>query len=945
LITGLAQEPNARRRRQLLHTDHGLWKPETVTHLYDEVVRLLHVDVQQAERMARAALLLAERLDDAASRAAAQRALAHICYRKRKYEASVDLYESALGIYRKLGDELETGRTLNSSLQSLIYLGRYAEAIDAAQCARAIFERFGDRLRLARLDANMGNILYRQDRFEEALELYQRAYHAFLEIGEPQDVAISLKNTATCQISLNDFREALATYGQARAYCVEHGMPLLVAVADYNIAYLYYLRGEYTRSIELYRSAREDCQKLGDAYREALCDLDQSEMYLELNLSEEGAHLAGRAQKAFLRLGMGYEAAKAQTNLAISLTHHGSTRVALELFHEARQLFDHENNRAWIATIDLYQALVYYREGKLDDALALCARALEFFAPSPLFTKSVLCQLLLARIHLDRVEVGLAKNVCLAALARLEQAETPALSYQAWYVLGVIEEAIGDSAAAHQAYLNAHHHLENLRSHLKAEEMKIAFLKDKLEVYEALVRMCLSRGDSEQDQEKAFAYIEEAKSRSLADLIAFRSQGLPASRKTERALVDQVNTLRGELNWYSRTIQLLEGRAANLMAPQLVKLRRAARECEQRLVEALAGVRVDDAEYANLQTGGSVPLETIRSSLPADALLIEYYRVGDTFHVCVLGRDQLKIVPLGSAARLRRVLQLLRFQLSKFRLGPDYVRTFHTQLLDATNAHLQEFYEQLIAPVEAEIRGAAHLIVAPHDFLHYLPFHALSGPAGVPLGEQFSISYTPSASVYYLCATKQVAASDRSLILGVPDPQTPQIENEVRALAEVLPRSDVYLGAAATDAVLREKGAHSRFIHIATHGWFRQDNPMFSSIGLGNTLLNLFDLYQLNLPCELITLSGCGTGLNVVVGGDELLGLVRGLLYAGTQSVLVTLWDVNDQSTAEFMELFYRALASNPNKAQAVQQAMAEIRRRYNHPYYWAPFVLVGKYV
>ena len=120
---------------------------------------------------------------------------------------------------------------------------------------------------------------------------------------------------------------------------------------------------------------------------------------------------------------------------------------------------------------------------------------------------------------------------------------------------------------------------------------------------------------------------------------------------------------------------------------------------------------------------------------------------------------------------------------------------------------------------------------------------------------------------------------------------------------------------------------------------------MFSSISLGDSNLNLFDLYQLNLPCELVTLSGCGTGLNTVVGGDELLGLVRGLLYAGAQGVLVTLWDVNDRSTAEFMRLFYEAFRTNRNKARAVQEAMAEIRRRYVHPYYWAPFVLVGKYL
>jgi CHAT domain-containing protein len=945
LIEALAREPNPRRRRQLLQSRREIWQPETVQRLYDEVVRLLHVDVEHAERIARAASDVADKIGDEASQAASLRALAHIYYRKRQYEFSVELYDKARVIYERLGDEREAARTLNSSLQSLIYLGRYFEAQECARRAREIFERLGDRLRLARLDSNMGNILYRQDYFEEALVLYQRAYHAFLEIGDPQDVAISLKNTATCQISLNQFKEALDTYEQARAYCIEHGMPLLVAVADYNIAYLYYLRGEYTRAIELYRAAREDCAKYGDAYRQALCDLDQSEMYLELNLIEEGAHLAERAENAFRDLGMGYEAAKAQTNLAISLSHHGQVRVALELFHEARQLFQKEHNRAWIATIDLYQALVYHRAHRLEEALRFCRRALEFFKPSPLFTKSVLAQLLLARIHLDRDEKDLAKTTCRAALALLESAETPALSYQAWYVLGVIEEALSDPKAAYRAYFKAHHHLENLRSHLKAEEMKIAFLKDKLEVYEALVRMCLDRGDSPANREAAFQYIEQAKSRSLADLIAFRAQGLPASRKTERALVEQVNSLRGELNWYSRTIQLLEGRAVNLMAPQLIKLRRAARDCEQRLVESLANLQVEDAEYANLQTAGSVPLDSIRATLTEGTVLLQYYRVRGTFYACLLSRQNLAILPAGEVAHLRRALQLLRFQLSKFRLGPDYVRTFSHQLLEATNSHLHEFHRQLIEPLLPHLKDAEHLIIAPHDFLHYLPFHALLDAGGTPIGDRYTVSYAPSASVYSLCAAKPGRADGGSLILGVPDPVAPQIFDEVRAVSETLGSSGVFLGTDATDEILRERGPASRFIHIATHGWFRQDNPMFSSIRLGNSNLSLFDLYQLNLPCELVTLSGCGTGLNVVVGGDELLGLVRGLLYAGAQGVLVTLWDVNDRSTAEFMKLFYENLQSDGrNKAEAVRRAMQEIRKQYPHPFYWAPFVLVGKY-
>src|SRR5262245_24374214 len=194
LIGELAQEANPRRRRQMLQAGRQWWSAEAVTHFYDEVVRLLHVDVQQAERIARSAVWLSERIGDDASRAASLRALAHIFYRKRKYEDSVELYQVALATYEKLGLSLEAGRTLNSSLQSLIYLGRYSDAMEYAKRARSIFRRHGDRLRLARLDANMGNILYRQDRFEEALKLYQQSHRAFLEIGQPPDVAISLKN-------------------------------------------------------------------------------------------------------------------------------------------------------------------------------------------------------------------------------------------------------------------------------------------------------------------------------------------------------------------------------------------------------------------------------------------------------------------------------------------------------------------------------------------------------------------------------------------------------------------------------------------------------------------------------------------------------------------------------------------------------------------------------
>ena len=186
-------------------------------------------------------------------------------------------------------------------------------------------------------------------------------------------------------------------------------------------------------------------------------------------------------------------------------------------------------------------------------------------------------------------------------------------------------------------------------------------------------------------------------------------------------------------------------------------------------------------------------------------------------------------------------------------------------------------------------------------------------------------------------------ASGTSLVLGIPDAQAPMILQEVRAVAEILPDAELIVGAAADEDVLREKGLHSRLIHIATHGRFRQDNPMFSGIRLGDAYLNLYDLYQLKLNAELVTLSGCATGLSVVAPGDELLGLIRGLLFAGAHSLLLSLWDVHDQSTADFMAYFYRRLQEGKSKASALQSAMTELRDRYPHPYHWAPFTLIGK--
>jgi len=118
---------------------------------------------------------------------------------------------------------------------------------------------------------------------------------------------------------------------------------------------------------------------------------------------------------------------------------------------------------------------------------------------------------------------------------------------------------------------------------------------------------------------------------------------------------------------------------------------------------------------------------------------------------------------------------------------------------------------------------------------------------------------------------------------------------------------------------------------------------MFSGIRLGDGYLNLYDLYQMRLSARHVTLSGCATGMNFVAAGDELLGLERGLFCAGAASLLLSLWDVHDRSTAELMQAFYKHYIDSGDMAASLQSAMKQIRQQNPHPYFWAPFVLVGQ--
>jgi CHAT domain-containing protein len=940
LLQHLAKITDDTSRTRYLAHRRKLYRPSVVQQLIEAARAKLRIDSHQALSLAEAAVAIARRLRNKEVLARSFRSKANTLYNMGENKSALEYHDQALDIFRKLGNAEEEARTLNSSIQPFILLGEYDWALEAAEGARKIFKRLGDQRHLAHVEINVGNLFHRQDRFEDGLACYERAYEMLLPLRDTEGLAVALYNMAVCLITLNDFPRALATYGWAREVFVQHGMTLLVTQSDYNIAYLYYLRGEYTRAIEMLRATRDESEKNGDAHVLALCYLDLSEIYLELNLSTEAKETAHEGYLRFQKLGMGYEEAKCQANEAMAHSQLGKALRSLELFAQARAKFVREKNLVWPSLIDLYQAIVLFNEGRLFEARRSCSRASHFFATSHLPSKAVLCQLLLARLSLRTGDIASARNECAQTLERLAGLDAPVLHYQAQFLMSQIQQASGDLRAAYESSQKAREALETLRSNLRSEELKIAFMKNRLEVYENLIELCLSDTTRKDSAEESFGYIEQAKSRSLAELLMQPGHPLPSAEEGQSDLVRRIREMREELNWYYHRIEIEQLRSEAPRPERIEELQKRALDHENKLLRVLRELPSPETQGSADQGSATRPLESIRGCLSPDAALVEYFTLKDQFIAAIVTRNSLEIVPVTPVSRVANLVRMLRFQISKFRLGADYVRGFEKALLDTTRSHLQELYQELFAPLRDRLR-ARHLIIVPHGVLHYVPFHALFDGKEY-LIDSFTISYAPSASIYALCHRRKLKASSPPLVLGVPDSRAPSIQEEVNAVARVLSGASLVLGAEAGEEALRTKGARSRLIHIATHGSFRQDNPMFSGIRLGSSYLNLYDLYQLKLEAELVTLSGCATGLNVVAAGDELLGLIRGLLYAGARSLLLTLWDVHDQTTTEFMTSFYRRVGAAQNKALALQGAMQELREHYPHPYYWAPFMLIG---
>jgi CHAT domain-containing protein/Tfp pilus assembly protein PilF len=898
-------------------------------------------------------------------------------------KARVEL-ERALEIKRKLGDRREVADTLNVLGLLEWDSANYQQAKSNFKQVGVIARELSD-IKLEGMALNNLSLVYDElGDYQTSLKQYQQVLELYREIDFPRGTGDTLGNIGGVHLLLGHYREALEYYLKALTISEQLNSAVGMSQDHGNIALSYLGLGElesairhFDRAIEISQQAglRQDVAYWSGSKGSALIQKGRYDLGLvnhrkALGIYEElGAR--GELLEAMYELGLllamlgdpasaeGYfeqamglaREIRQSRGITLNLMALGDLQYKREQLDQAAQLYEEARNRSRddgqlsnLAASQLKLALVYRERQTMDSALREANAALDI--ASEIEAKPLEAEAIWSIAEIERRKGNFQK-----ALSGFEQAElkggentSPDLLWQIHFGRARALESMDRLDEAVTALTAAVRVIEGVRDRLMESRYRTGYVQDKYEVYVELVRLQLKLGR----EEEAFLTAEQLRARSFASL---------AERGQQSALTEEEQQLESELRERILLLQNSLTREQSLESPQQ---RQSAIENFSR--ELLVAERdyqtfLDDRARSGVpqgkfsETGGS---SSIRERLEPGDVLIEY----------VVGEDQVMMFILRSESMTTSVSKVRRADLTaRVALLRDLIRRPGESVWKQPAAALAD---DLIQPLVNKdlLQGAREVYLVPHGVLNYLPFAVLpvvprSGKVeeSRPLLEDLTLVYLPTAAL--LGQKRAMAEHGNSMLAMAPASSrlryAPEEAQSIDAMFQ--PRSRLLAGEAATESQFKEISGSFSLLHLATHGYFNKFNPLLSGLELeadsaNDGLLEVHEILELGLNARLVTLSACETALGSgylvdMPAGDEFVGLTRAFLLAGSNSVLATLWEVDDRSSVKLMLRFYRIL-TDPDRGLDLASALASAQRdlrasdKFNHPYYWAPFVLVG---
>lgn len=832
----------------------------------------------------RLALREAQQAGDPEAQAAAMVGLGRTHAELGRHKDAIDWFEQAIAIDRQAGNQQALGSDLVALGNELDQLGRVREAKKRYEQAFDSFQASGDPIGAADAIVNLALTEASEWRFDRAVELLLAAQELYRAAEEWGGLGDALTNLGIVLADIGQYGDAMdAQLAALEAYDAAHA-PDGRGAALHNLGNLYAELGDYDAAVLVYRQSRE---LLSDPDDLVASDLAIAELLLaagELDAAREvyaaTAEIASPWDQPGILLNLGELDDLAGDPSGASASFEQAAALAREIGDEP------------------------------TEAAALLG---------------------LGGLQLDRGQGDAAFATYKEATAVATRLKITELQWRGWYGLGLASRARGADGLA--PLQNAVNFLEESRKGLEGLEPWAVqqFVADRAAVYEALIDALLASGNGA----SALMYAERLQ---VAEMGSGGGAGDPQEARY-KALAEREVELATAIEQASR--QPAEKRDGERIAA---------------LQEQLAQTRVEFSQYVD-QLRTSYPdfdrivrvdptdIEAYQRDLGPDEVVLQPVVLPDRIAILVFSSGPLvfretKVTKDELDARIGRVLRTMR----KRRLSSPEKLEEH---LDALGGWLWE-------PVAADIAGKKRVIVAASGSLRYLPFQILRRNDRYLVQDHEVVNVTNVGSLKRREGEGLRLGQAGLLALGNPDGTLPAADEEVNALAALFPGAATLHGAAATREALRANAGGRTVLHLATHGVLDSGAPERSYIVLADKKLGYLEipgLYETLRDTGMVVLSACETAVPLAPEGDavqggglEIAGLANQFRRAGVPRLLASLWQVSDESTRALMVRFYEALGEgrSPPAALAVAQRSLLADESMKHPFYWAPFILIG---
>jgi CHAT domain-containing protein/Flp pilus assembly protein TadD len=868
---------------------------------------------------------------------------------REAYQASLEKYQTALTIYQELGDRLQAsvvriwiGNVHKELYQYQIALEDYHQALTGFQETNEFYYQAFALTQLGRVYQLLGN-------YQQALEFYQQALPFREKIRDRLGVARNLTYLGNIYQRFGDYQQALNYYQRSLSLRRELRDRKGEANTLNNLGLVYWHLGDNPQALDYYQQALTIQQELKNIRAQAIILNNIGNVYRSLADTEQALNYLNQALP--LRRQVSDRRGEAATlhNLGKVYSNAGETESALDYFHQSLEIDREVGNTLGIAYNLMNLGTIYIDRGQIDQALNYYHQALPLWQKMGGSNGEAEVLYGIARVESQRGNLEIA-------IARIETA------------LAIVEE---------------------IRTNVVSPDLRTSFLAAKQNYYELYINLLMQLHSQQPNSgydALALQASEKARARSLLDILteaqANIRQGVhPQLLERERFLTQQLKALETQsLELFNR-----ETTAENQAIADQIDLNREKYLNQYRLLQS--EIRANSPRYAALTQPQPLTVPEIQAQvLDEDTLLLEYFLGEEQSYLWAVTSEEISSYQLPS----RQIIEQVAINFRNTVTSP-VTRTNLTKVAKSAKS-LTEIILSPVANDLGETFGKKRLVIVADGALQYVPFAAVAVPGTastaqdyLPLMVNHEIITLPSASTQGILreelrdrplAPKTLAvfadpvfglSDDRVNLSETQKKQSlrnlyarlPFTRQEAEVILGMVPESDrisAFDFAANREQVFSEQLSQYKIVHFATHGEVDTEQPELSTLILSlvdetgeaqNGFLRLHDIFNLNLPAELVVLSACQTGLGKNIRGEGVIGLTRGFMYAGAARVVVSLWYIDDEATADLMVKFYeQMLQKNLTPAAALQAAQVEMwqEQKWRSPYYWAAFTLQGEW-